>query len=155
MSPQVDNNPFSHPEKKCAPPPFTVMTAEEIAQENQETADDIAKADAMLALRNRIVVTQGVKDSLNKESTKASANGSVVGDDDDDATTSLVGEETKAKGKKAAVSAKGKGKRALAAAAKEKKVILTIDKSKARDMAPRIPDLDDDEQMIDAFVKRR
>lgn len=158
-----NTNPFSDPATKHVPPPLILLTPDEIALENRETAEDAAITERLLSERNRVVLSQSVKEAM-KESAKASMNGSVVGEDDDDAVASVVGEEViKGKGKKgvtasavAASHAKGKGKRAIATStttSKEKKVILTIEKSKGRQAAMLIPDLDEDDK-VDAFVRR-
>jgi hypothetical protein len=47
--------------------------------ENQELSDDVAMAEKLISQRNRIVQTYGAKELPNK----ASACGSVVGDDDE------------------------------------------------------------------------
>jgi len=137
-----------------------------MALENKETAEDIAVTDRLLSERNRVVVSQSVKEAMKESAAKASMNGSVVGDEDEDAPISLVGEDIKGKGKAkkgaatpavAASHTKGKGKRmapATTASSKDKKVVLTIEKSKARPPAAMlIPDLDEDDK-IDAFVRR-
>lgn len=134
-----------------------------MALENRETAEDMTVTDRLLSERNRVVLSQSVKEAMKESAAKASMNGSVVGDEDEDAAISLVGEDIKGKGraKKGAAAAashtKGKGKRMVPAtttSSKDKKVTLTIEKSKARPPAAMlIPDLDEDEK-IDAFVKR-
>jgi hypothetical protein len=127
-----------------------------MALENVETAEDAAVADRLLAERNRVVLSQSVKEAMKESAAKVSISGS-VGDEDEDAAVSLAGEEVfKGKGgKKAAVAsalhAKGKGKRT--ATLTPSKVILTIEKAKARQAAMLIPDLDEDDK-VDAFVKR-
>lgn len=150
------------------PPPLIQLTPEEMASENQETAEDAAVAERLLAERNRVVLSLSVKDAMKESAARASMNGSAVGDDDDEAAASVAGEEVvKGKGGKkgassgiavavAASHAKGKGKRTVATptgCSREKKVILTIEKAKARQAAMLIPDLDEDDK-IDAFVKR-
>jgi Ino eighty subunit 1 len=137
-----------------------------MALENRETAEDIAVTDRLLSERNRVVLSQSVKEAMKESAAKASMNGSVVGDEDEDAAISVVGDDVikgKGKAKKGAATAtaasshaKGKGKRvatAPTASSKEKKVTLTIEKPKARQPAMLIPDLDEDDK-IDAFVKR-
>ena len=152
------SNPFSDPAKQPSPPSFSFLTEEEMAQENQESAEDIAMTDKLVSQRSRIIQTQSVKDSA-KGSTKASVSGSVAGDDDD-TPASVVGDEPKAKGKQraapGAASAKVKGKRGAAAALKEKKVVPPKEKERPQKREPiaLVPDLDDDDTMIDAFVKR-
>lgn len=127
-----DGNPFSDPGKRHVPPPLRSLTPEEMSQENQETAEDIATTDRLQTQRSRLVQP--------KEEPKEST--TCAGDDDDDAA-SLAGEEVRAKSKHA------KGKQVL-----KDKIILTVDKSKAKEPIMLLPDLDDDDEMIDAFVKR-
>ena len=125
-----DGNPFSDPEKRHVPPTLRSLTLEEMSQENQETAEDIATTDRLQTQRSRLVQP---KEELKEYTTCA-------GDDDDD---SLAGEEVRAKSKHA------KGKQVL-----KDKIILNVDKSKVKEPIMLLPDLDDDDEMIDAFVKR-
>ncbi|KAF8973759.1 hypothetical protein BDZ97DRAFT_392005 [Flammula alnicola] len=145
-------SPFSDPSKPTSSPPFTFLTSEEILEENQESPEDIAMAERLVTQRSRIVQNQGAKES-GKASAKASVNGSVVGEDEEPPV--LPAEETKGKGKRAApsTSIKIKGKRA--AATKEKKAVITKEKPKEMEPIALVPDLDDDDNLLEAFVKQR
>ncbi len=127
-----DRNPFSDPEKRRVPPPLRSLTPEDMSQENQETAEDIVTTDRLQTQRSRLVQPKEEP----KESTTCAG-------DDDDAIASLAGEDVKAKSKHA------NGKQVL-----KDKIISTVDKSKAKEPIMLLPDLDDDDEMIDAFVKR-
>lgn len=127
--------------------------------ENQETEDDEDVADKLVAQRNLIMQTQTAKDA-GKASNKASLNGSIVGEDGQEEPPSIVVDEPKAKGKRAApstapaTSSKAKGKRAAAAPTKEKKPVAAKGKQKEREPVSVLPDPDDEDDLLDAFVKR-
>ncbi|KAF9480041.1 hypothetical protein BDN70DRAFT_878070 [Pholiota conissans] len=147
-------NPFADKAKPTSPPPFTLLTSDEVLLENQESPEDIAMSEKLVSHRNRIVQNQGTKES-GKASAKASVNGSVVGDDDE--LPVLPTEETKYKAKRAApvaASAKRKGKRAVIT--KEKKTVVIKEKQKEKDpISAHLPDLDDeDDDLLDAFIKQ-
>ncbi|KAF9535825.1 hypothetical protein CPB83DRAFT_753362 [Crepidotus variabilis] len=160
---EIPENPFCDPVKKSSPPSFIFLTQDEMTLENQESTEDIAMTDKLMNQRTRIVQTHGAKEALKgaaKASAKGSSSGSVADDDagvDDEASASVVAEEPKPKGKKATVSTlstKGKGKRATGTTKEKPKVVLTVEKPKEIKAIPKVPDMDDDDQMIDAFVKR-
>ncbi|KJA26146.1 hypothetical protein HYPSUDRAFT_133643, partial [Hypholoma sublateritium FD-334 SS-4] len=48
-------NPFADPAKPAAPPPFTLLTADEVLRENQDPPEDTAMAEKLVAQRNRIM----------------------------------------------------------------------------------------------------
>ena len=160
------SNPFADPAKPTTPPSFTLLTADEILLENQDSPEDTAMAEKLVGQRNRIMQTQGAKDKA--ASSMASVNGSVVGEDEEPPVLSAAAvEEPKAKGKRSGASivlpaassssVKMKGKRS-AAAAKEKKPAAAAaapkEKHRDRELVPSVPDLDDDDDMLDAFIKR-
>lgn len=117
-------------------------------------------ADKLMSQRTKIVQTNGAKEALKgvtKASVMGSTSGSVGGDDiagDDDAA-SIIAEDSKSKGKKPSTSTPTtKGRRKRAPLAKEKpKVNVVVDNFNEPAKIP-IPDLDDDDQIFDAFVKR-
>ena len=118
-----------------------------MALENQELSEDITMADKLISQRNRIVQTHGAKESA-KAPNKASASGSVIGDDDEQLLPAA--DEVNSKGKReglvSSVSAKRSGK--------TEKNIPKI-KVKAR-TSKAISDLEDDsdDHLADAFIKR-
>jgi len=151
-------NPFSDGKNKFSAPSFSFLTAEELEDENQETAEDLATTEKLMTQRNRIIQHHGTKET-GKSSAKASVNGSII--DDDEEVTAPAAEETKVKGKRAAppTSAKTKGKR-TAPATKEKKPAVPKEKPQEREPTGHLPaefgddEDEEDDNLIDAFVKR-
>ena len=135
---QSTSNPFSDSANKTSPPAFSFLTEEEMTLENQELLDDIAMAEKLISQRNRIVQTHGAKDSA-KGPNKASACGSVVGDDDEQPLPAA--DEVKSKSS-APVKRSGKTEKKLPK--------VKIRTSKA------ISDVEDgsDDHLADAFIKR-
>ena len=132
-------NPFSDSSKKTSPPAFSFLTEEEMASENQELSEDVTMAEKLISQRNRIVQTHGAKES--KAPNKASASGSVVGDDDEQLL--LAADEVNSKSS-APIKRSGKTEKKLP------KIKMKVRTSKA------ISDLEDDsdDQLADAFIKR-
>ena len=111
-----------------------------MALENQELSDDVATAEKLISQRNRIVQTHGAKE-LAKAPNKASASGSVVGDDDEQ----LLPAADEMKNKSSApVKRSGKTEKKLP------KIRVKVRTSKA------ISDVEDDsdDHLADAFFKR-
>ena len=111
--------------------------------ENQELSEDVVMAEKLISQRNRIVQTHGAKESA-KASNKASASGSVVGDDDEQLLATV--DEVKGKGLGSSTSAKRSSQT-------EKKIPRI--KVKIRPSKP-ISDVEDDsgDQLAHAFLKR-
>ena len=111
-----------------------------MASENQELSDDVAMAEKLISQRNRIVQTHGANESA-KAPNKASASGSVVGDDDEQ----LLPPADEVKSKPIAPVK-------LSAKAEKKipKIKVQVRTSKA------VSDVEDDsdDQLADAFFKR-
>jgi hypothetical protein len=107
--------------------------------ENQELSDDVAMAEKLILQRNRIVQTHGAKEST-KAPNKASACGSVVGDDDEQLLPAAA-DEVKNKSS-SPVKRSGKTEKKLSK--------VKIRTSKA------ISDVEDDsdDHLADAFLKR-
>ncbi|KAJ3501479.1 hypothetical protein NLJ89_g9319 [Agrocybe chaxingu] len=146
-------NPFSDPTKNSAPA-FSFLTAGEMKQENQESAEDLALTERLVTQRTRIVQSHNVKESLKGAPAKIAANGSIAGDDEEHAVA--VSDDPTTKGRRPAftISIKGKGKRA-ANVAKEKRSTPLKEKPKDREPITLVPDFDDDDNVIEAFVKQR
>ena len=106
--------------------------------ENQELSDDIAMAEKLISQRNRIVQTHGAKESA-KAPNKASACGSVAGDDDEQLLPAA--DEVKNK-------SSGPVKRSSKTEKKLPKVKIRTSKA--------ISDFEDDsdDHLADAFFKR-
>lgn len=116
--------------------------------ENQELSEDVILAEKFISQRNRIVQTHGVKESA-KASNKASASGSVLGDDDEQLLAAV--NQGKSKGKRESLGSSAPAKRS---GKTEKKV----PKIKMKIKAPKtISDVEDesDDQLADAFIKRK
>lgn len=111
-----------------------------MALENQEYSEDVALAEKLISQRNRIVQTHGAKE-LAKAPNKASASGSVVGEDDEQ----LLPAADEVKNKPSALV-----KRSAKTEKKLPKIKVQIRPSKA------ISDVEDesDDQLADAFFKR-
>lgn len=140
-------NPFSDSAKNISPPAFSFLTKEEIASENQELSQDVILAEKLISQRNRIVQTHGAKESA-KASNKASASGSVVGEDDE---KMLLGvDEVKSKGKRENLGSSAPPKRSSKTEMKLPKIKVKVRTPKA------ISDVEDDsdDHLADAFIKR-
>ena len=104
----------------------------------------------LVTQRIRIIESQAAKDS-GKISAKVSVNGSIAGDEE--GSTNGTFEDLKAKTKRTAPAATSK------AAAKrngiaESIILTTKEKPKEQNFYTMIPDVDDDDQLIDAFLMR-
>ncbi|KIM48014.1 hypothetical protein M413DRAFT_439710 [Hebeloma cylindrosporum] len=142
-------NPFS--DSKFSAPPFSFLTAEELENENRETAEDLAVTERLMAQRSRIVQHHGTKET-GKASAKVSINGSVIADDEEMAPPAVT-EEPKGRGKRTAPATSAKAKRV--AIPKEMKPTAPKEKHVTKHLA-KVDDDDDDEDdnLIDAFVKQ-
>lgn len=111
-----------------------------MASENQELSEDVTMAEKLISQRNRIVQTHGAKESV-KAPNKASASGSVIGDDDEQLL--LAADEANSKSN-APIKRSGKTEKKLP------KIKMKVRTSKA------ISDLEDDsdDHLADAFIKR-
>jgi Ino eighty subunit 1 len=145
-------NPFADSKNKFSAPPFTFLTAEDLENENRETAEDFAMTEKLMTQRNRIIQHNGTKET-SKVSAKASVNGSVIVDDEE----MIAAAEEKGKRAVPVTSAKAKAKR-TASATKEKKPAVSVERPQEREPTGHLPaELDEDEEddrLIDAFVKR-
>ena len=138
-------NPFSDSAKKTSPPAFSFLTEEEMALENQELSEDVTMAERLISQRNRIVQTHGVKESA-KASNKASASGSVIGDDDEQLLPAADEVNNKGKHESLGSPVKRSGKT-------EKKLPKIKVKVRASKAISDVED-DSDDHLADAFIKR-
>ncbi|KAF8167905.1 hypothetical protein B0H34DRAFT_683618 [Crassisporium funariophilum] len=144
-------NPFSDPAKKSTPPSFSFLLPGE--QENQESEEDLILSEKLVAQRTRIIQTQGTKESV-KTSNKASVNGSIMGDDEEQPIPPP--QDVKGKGKRGGTSSAARGKRPTTV--KEKIPIKPKEKLKEREPISHLADLEDDasdDNLADAFAKHR
>ncbi|CAA7266626.1 unnamed protein product [Cyclocybe aegerita] len=146
-------NPFSDPTKNSAPT-LSFLTADERKQENQESAEDLVLTERLVIQRTRIVQSYNTKGSLKGLQTKAPASDIIAGDDEELSVAVSDGPTTKGKRPAFTISIKGRGKRA-ANAAKEKRPTPLKEKPKEREPMTLVPDFDDDDNVIEAFVKQR
>jgi Ino eighty subunit 1 len=147
-------NPFSDPSKPTSPPSLELLSPEAILAENQESEDDAETLRKLSSQRMGIVETLSTKGTGKAHAKdKASVNGSVMGEDEEMAPPPA--EEPKAKGKRAVptISLKGKGKRGPAP--KEKKPVVAVEeKPREKEETGTLVEGDDDDEMLDAFLKR-
>jgi Ino eighty subunit 1 len=144
-------NPFADQFKPTSPPTFTFLNTEEILKENQDSPEDIAMTEKLVNQRTRIVQTQGTKDS-GKASNKASVNGSIFGDDEEPPAPVLPDVKKSTKSKRTAPAER----RPRPETTKEKKSVVIREKQKEKDTITLLPDLDDDDDnLLDAFIKRQ
>lgn len=148
-------NPFSDPSKPTSPPSFELLSAEAVSAENQESEEDAETLRKLNSQRLGIVETLNTKGAGKSQAKdKASVNGSVIGEDEEMAPPPV--EEPKTKGKRAVptISLKGKGKRGPAP--REKKPGVTVEeKAREKEGAGTVVEGDNDDEMLDAFLKRR
>ncbi|PPQ77615.1 hypothetical protein CVT26_006117 [Gymnopilus dilepis] len=145
------SNPFADPEHPSGPPPLIVLTPDQASLENRESPEDSAMTAKLVTQRIRIIESQAAKDS-GKISAKVSVNGSIAGDEE--GSTNGTFEDLKAKTKRTApaVTSKAAAKRNGIA---ESIILTTKEKPKEQNFYTMIPDVDDDDQLIDAFLMQR
>ncbi|PPQ70750.1 hypothetical protein CVT24_000861 [Panaeolus cyanescens] len=110
-------NPFADPMKKTSPS-FLFLTADEVDKENQDSPEDVANGEKLLAQRSKIVHSQSLKEGKATGGKTSGNDNSVVGDDDEPMTPTT--DEPKAKGRKSTQSSAIKGRKSLPAT-KDKK----------------------------------
>jgi len=149
-------NPFSDSEDHSSPPIFQFLTPEEIAEENKESPEDLLITEKLLSRRTRILRTHSAKEA-EKGSNVASVNGSVMGDDEEPAPFPAQEDEPKSKNKRTASTvtapAKGKAKRTTTKKVTPLTAPMVMEKPKESETFS-VPDMDDDDQLYDAFVRR-
>jgi hypothetical protein len=139
-------NPFSDSAKKTSPPTFSFLTEEEMALENQELSEDVIMAERLISQRNRIVQIHGAKESA-KAPKKASASGSVIGDDDEQL---LPAADEVNKGRRESLGSGAPVKRSGKTEKKLPKIKVKVHTPKA---TSDVED-DSDDHLVDAFIKR-
>ncbi|KAF8912859.1 hypothetical protein CPB84DRAFT_1759689 [Gymnopilus junonius] len=144
-------NPFSDPGQLSLPPPLTSLTYDQAALENQESSEDVSVTAKLIAQRHRIVESHIAKDA-GKLSAKVSVNGSVAGDEE--GSVNGVLEDAKLKPKRSAPVFRSKTG-AKRNAAGEKKMVTRSEKPEEQEFTSIIPGLDDDDNVIQAFLTQR
>lgn len=139
-------NPFADLVKQTSPS-FLFLTADEVNLENQDSPEDIANGEKLLAQRSKVVQHHSAKESK-PSATKPSGNdNSVAGDDDEPMTP--VADEPKPKGRRSVQSSVIRGKKSLVLS-KEKKSKLKGDS----DAASNAVEASNEDDFIDALIKR-
>ncbi|KAF9056372.1 hypothetical protein BJ165DRAFT_1432892 [Panaeolus papilionaceus] len=138
-------NPFADLVKQTSPS-FLFLTADEVNLENQDSPEDIANGEKLLAQRSKVVQHHSAKESK-PSATKPSGNdNSVAGDDDEPMTP--VADEPKPKGRRSVQSSVIRGKKSLVLS-KEKKSKLKGDS----DTASNAVEASNEDDFIDALIK--
>lgn len=119
-----------------------------MALENQESSEDVILGEKLISQRNRIVETHGAKESA-KASNKASASGSVFGDDDERLLPAA--DEVKSKGKRESLGSSALVNRSSKTEKGLPKIKVTVRPPKANS---DVED-DSDDDLANAFLQRK